>query len=109
MVNGAFVEQGASLIMVTRHRSSLLETQVSPAFFTQLNNIHDLWYQPKDGTWSSLNKTGGSILSVSKEVESNKPLLAVFAQVNDIVEMPEGSFTEVQLAFGKPAKVIVVS
>lgn len=108
VVNGAFVDQGTSLIMVTRHRSSLLETQVSPAYFTQLNQIHDLWYQPKDGSWSSLNETGGSILSVSKEVESNKPLLSVFAKVNDIVEMPEGSFTEVQLAFGKPMKTIVI-
>jgi len=101
--NGSFVEQGASLVVITSHKSSLLETQVSPSFGSHLQNIHDILYQPKTGVWSSLKKTGGKILSVGKEVESDKPLLSVFAQINDVVEMPEGSFTEVQLAFGMPA------
>ena len=47
-------------------------------------------------------------LTVGKEVEIDKPMLSVFAEINDVVEMPEGSFTEVQIAFGqsKPAAVI---
>jgi len=106
--NGAFVEQGAALLMITNHHSSLLEVQVSPSYAAQLNNIYDLWYQPKAGIWSSLNKTGGIILSIGKEVKSDKPLLPVFAEVNDLVEMPEGSFTEVQVAFGNPVKVLTI-
>ncbi len=106
--NGAYVAEGAALVMITSHQSSLLETQVSPSYASQLQKIHNVWYQPKSGYWSSLNKTGGTILSVGKEVESDKPLLSVFVQVNDVVEMPEGSFTEVQLGFGEPVKATVI-
>ncbi len=106
--NGSFVEQGTSLVVITSHKSSLLEAQVSPSYASQLQSIHNVWYQPKLGSWSSLIETGGEILSVAKEVESDKPLLSVFAQINDIVEMPEGSFTEVQLAFGKPLQATLI-
>ncbi|MEZ4945091.1 MAG: efflux RND transporter periplasmic adaptor subunit [Cyclobacteriaceae bacterium] len=106
--NGEFVEEGASLVIITSHRSSLLQAQVSPSYAAQLQNISNAWYQPKTGYWSSLAKTGGKIRSVGKEVESNSPLLSVFAEINDVVEMPEGSFTEVQLAVGKPIKALVI-
>jgi hypothetical protein len=55
-----------------------------------------------------LKEKGGKILSVGKEVETNQPLLSVFAEVNEGVQMPEGSFTEVQLAVGKGIKSAVI-
>lgn len=107
-INGGFAEQGDALLAVTSHRSSLLEIQVSPSYSTELQNIQNLWYQPKSGLWSSLNEKGGKILSVGKEVEADQPMISVFAQVNEGVEMPEGSFTEVQLAVGRPSERLVV-
>ncbi len=106
--NGAFVEEGASLLTITSHKSSLLEAQVSSSIASKLNSIFDVWYQPKEGKWSSLNATGGKILSIGKEVESDKPLLSIFSEINDVVEMPEGSFTEVQLSIGKPKNSTVI-
>lgn len=106
--NGAFVEEGASLLTITSHQSSLLEVQVSSTNASKLNSIFDVWYQPKEGKWSSLNATGGKILSIGKEVESDKPLLSIYSEINEIVEMPEGSFTEVQLSVGKPRKSTVI-
>lgn len=107
-LNGGFANQGDALVTVTSHKSSLLEVQVSPNFSTELQNIRNIWYQPKAGTWSSLNDKGGKILSVGKEVEPNQPLISVFAEVNDVVEMPEGSFTEAQLAVGTATESLVV-
>ncbi|MEQ9466715.1 MAG: efflux RND transporter periplasmic adaptor subunit [Ekhidna sp.] len=106
--NGAFVEEGASLLTITSHKSSLLEAQVSSANASKLNSIFDIWYQPKEGKWSSLNATGGKILSIGKEVERDSPLLSIYSKINDVVEMPEGSFTEVQLSVGKPRKSTVI-
>lgn len=100
--NGEYVSQGTALITVTSHKSSLLEVQVSPAYFSQLQQLQDIFYQTSPGNWSSLKEKGGKILSVGKEVESDRPLLAVYAEVNEGVEMPEGSFTEAQLAVGIP-------
>lgn len=98
--NGDYVDQGASLLTIGTHSSRLLETLVSPSYASALQNIHNLWYQPKSGKWSSIDESGGSILSIGKEVERDKPLMPVYAQVNEEVEMPEGSFTEVQIAIG---------
>jgi membrane fusion protein, heavy metal efflux system len=106
--NGAFVEQGAALLTVTSHQSSMLEAWVNPSYASRLDNIQDVWYQPKEGEWSSLRITGGSLVSVGKEVERDKPLLSVFARVNEPVTMPEGSFTEVQLAVGDPVNAPVI-
>ncbi|SEF73094.1 efflux RND transporter periplasmic adaptor subunit [Algoriphagus boritolerans] len=101
--NGQFVNQGAALFSVTSHKSSLLEVRVSPAYFSQLQQLQDIFYQTSPNNWSSLKAKGGKVLSVGKEVEADQPLLSVFAEVNEGVEMPEGSFTEAQLAVGIPA------
>lgn len=108
VVNGAFANQGDILATVAGHKSSLLEVRVSPGFSRELENIHDLWYQPKFGHWSSLTETNGKILSVSQEVEKAQPLLSVFAEVNELVSMPKGSFTEAQLAVGLATKCLVI-
>jgi len=106
--NGAFVEQGAALLSIISQRSSLLEVQVGPSYASQLNHIHDISYQPAPGRWSSLNNNGGSVISIGREVKSENPLLSVIALVGDAVEMPEGSFTEVQIAFGDPIEAVII-
>ncbi|MFT5724327.1 MAG: cobalt-zinc-cadmium efflux system membrane fusion protein [Bacteroidia bacterium] len=109
--NGQFVQQGAALISIITDKSSVLEAQVSSEYTAQLQELKDVWYQPKMGVWSSLIQTGGKILSVGKSVQRDQPMLSVFAQVNEVVLMPEGSFCEMQLAFGngKETKVIPTS
>lgn len=107
-VNGGFANQGDALITVACHKSNLLKVRVSPKYSAEFQYIQNIWYQPKQGKWSSLNETGGKILSVGKKVETNQPLISVYAEVNEGVEMPEGSFTEVQLAVGIGDKGLVV-
>jgi len=108
MMNGDFVNQGDAVVTISSHKSSLLEVQLSSEYSADLENIQNLWYQPKIGQWSSLQETGGKILSVSREVQSSQPLLSVFAEVNELVSMPEGSYTEAQVAVGLPSKAIVI-
>ena len=106
--NGQFVDQGTALLSVSSHRSSLLEVQVSPLHFAKLQQLQDIFYQTSPTNWSSLRATGGKILSVSKEVDPDQPLLSVFAEVNEPIEMPDGSFTEAQLAIGMPRQQTVI-
>lgn len=106
--NGEYVGQGTALVSVTSHKSSLLELQVSPSYYSKLQQLQDVYYQTAPGIWSSLTGKGGKILSVGKEVEPNQPLISVFAEVNEGVEMPEGSFTEAQLAVGNPSRHTVI-
>jgi cobalt-zinc-cadmium efflux system membrane fusion protein len=106
--NGTFVNQGSALLTITSHKSTLLETQVSSSYASQLKGIHDVWYQPKSGYWSSLVQTKGHVISVGKEVHDENPLLSVISQVNEFVEMPEGSFTEIQLTYGEPINTLLI-
>ena len=108
ILNGGFANQGDVLVTVTSHRSSLLEVHVSPKYSNELQDIQNIWYQPKAGKWSNLTETEGKILSIGRVVEPNKPMISIFAEVKEVIEMPEGNFTEVQLAFGKNSESLVV-
>jgi cobalt-zinc-cadmium efflux system membrane fusion protein len=109
--NGQYIEQGAPLFSIITDNASLLEIQVSSDYMVELADLKDVWYQAQKGIWSSLKQTGGKILSISKSVESSQPMLSVFSQSNEAISMPEGSFCEVQLTFGKgiESKVIPAS
>ena len=65
-----------------------------------MGNVQDIWYQTKNGSWSNVTASGGYILSIGKDVERDNPLISVYAEVNEEIDMPEGSFTQVQIAMG---------
>ena len=106
--NGGFVNQGDELLTITSSNSSILEIDLSAKYASQLKNIQNVWYQPAQGKWSDLVQQNGEILSTGKAVNQNQPLLKIYAQINEGIEMPEGSFTKVDVAFGSKAKAIVV-
>jgi RND family efflux transporter MFP subunit len=100
VVNGDYVAQGAAMVTVGTHQSRVLKTQIAPSYGLTMENAQSIWYQTNDGQWRNVATSGGSILSIAKDVDTNRPLISVFAQVNDDVDMPEGSLTQVQIAMG---------
>jgi RND family efflux transporter MFP subunit len=100
VANGDYVDQGVALVTVGTHQSRVLRTQISPNYGLTMENARSIWYQTKENQWRNVVTSGGSILSITKDVDNNRPLISVFAQVNDDVEMPEGSLTQVQIAMG---------
>jgi len=106
--NGGFVNQGDELLTITSSNSSILEIDLGAKYAGQLKDIQNVWYQPAQGKWSDMVKQNGTILSTGKAVYPNQPLLKVYAQINEGIEMPEGSFTKVDVAFGSKAKGVVV-
>ncbi|MCG9970606.1 efflux RND transporter periplasmic adaptor subunit [Christiangramia crocea] len=106
--NGDYVEQGANLVTIGTDKSRLLKTQLSPSKNPSKESIANVWYRNENGDWEEVEAAGGSVVSVGKEVEDLKPMIPVYIKVNDVVEMPEGSFTEVQIAMGEAESGIVV-
>ena len=98
--NGDYVNQGAALVSIGTHQSKVLKTQLAPNYGLTMDNVKGIWYQTKDGQWANVSDGEGQILSIGKDVERINPLISVFAQVNAVVDMPEGSFTQVQIAMG---------
>jgi len=106
--NGVYVEQGAALIVVGTAHSHILETQLSPTHNPSVESIRNIWYKGKDGEWSDIRSSGGTMLSVGKKVDTQKPMVSVYAEVNTATDMPEGSFTEVQIALGTATQSLLV-
>ena len=106
--NGDFINEGEKLITLTNSKPDFLEIQVSPEYLSSLDNIHDIRYQTNQDNWSNLLKNKGTIVSVDRNISSAKPMLTVYSQVNDIINLPEGSFTEVVLEVGESKKGITI-
>ncbi|HNP16994.1 MAG TPA: efflux RND transporter periplasmic adaptor subunit [Fulvivirga sp.] len=106
--NGGFVSQGTQLLTIGSHRSRLLETQVSASYAHALQSIQNIYYQKASDSWSSIKASGGTVLSVGKEVERTKPMLPIYAQVTEKITMPEGSFTEVEITYGEPKQAMMI-
>nr|WP_223241459.1 efflux RND transporter periplasmic adaptor subunit [Flammeovirga sp. EKP202] len=106
--NGDFVNQGDELLVITSSNSSVLEIDLSTRYFNQVKEIQNIWYQPSENQWSDLKTQNGAILSSSKAVNAKQPLLKVFAQINEGIEMPEGAFTKVDVAIGSNGTGLVI-
>ena len=107
-LNGDFVNQGDELLVITSSNSSVLEVDLSTSYSNQVNNIQNIWYQLAENQWSDLVTQNGAILSTSKSVDEQQPLLKVFAQINAGIEMPEGAFTKVDVAIGSTGTGLVI-
>jgi len=100
VANGDYVDQGVAVVTVGTLESRVLKTQIAPSYGLTMENAQEVWYQTNDGQWRNVATSGGSIISIAKDVDNNRPLISVFAQVNDAIDMPEGSLTQVQIAMG---------
>ena len=106
--NGEYAAQGKPLVSVGTHESKMLKTQVSPSSGLTMENVQGIWFQTEAAQWKSVTDAGGTILSIGKDVERDNPLLSIYAQVNEEVDMPEGSLTQVQIAMGNAKKGISI-
>ena len=106
--NGDYVEQGVALVSIGTQQSKVLKAQLAPNYGLTMENVQGIWYQTKEGQWNNIADADGSILSIGKVVEFDKPLISVFAQVNSVVDMPEGSFTQVQIAIGNAFQTTMI-
>ena len=55
-----------------------------------------------------LTAKGGKVISTSREVDNDNPMLSVFSEVRESIHLPDGSFTEVQIKVGKPTRSVVI-
>ncbi|TLP80208.1 efflux RND transporter periplasmic adaptor subunit [Maribacter sp. ACAM166] len=108
VANGDYVEQGVGMVTVGTHQSRVLKTQIAPSYGLTMENAQGVWYQTNDAQWRNIATSGGSILSIAKDVDNTRPLISVFAKVNDDVDMPEGSLTQVQIAMGNATQNTII-
>jgi RND family efflux transporter MFP subunit len=98
--NGNYVEQGVTLLTMGSQQSKVLKSQLAPTYGLSMNTIKGIWYQSNKGQWINITDDGGKILAVSKAVDKENPLLAVFAEINSVEDLPDGSLSPVQITMG---------
>lgn len=108
VANGSFVNEGNELFTINKSKTNVLEIQVSPLYAQELNSIQNIWYKTSENKWSNLKKGEGSVLSIDKIISDKKPMISVFIQVNEMVNMPQGSFTEATINTGNGKKAMVI-
>lgn len=106
--NGSFVNEGTNLFIISKPQSKVLKIQVSTKYAQQLYNINNVWYKTANNQWLDMKKAKGTILSVDKIVSAKNPNLSVFAQINDAIEMPQGTFSEVIIEIGTGKQGVII-
>jgi RND family efflux transporter MFP subunit len=106
--NGDYVSQGMELFTVVSLNSQILEIRLSPIYDITMDRIQDVWFKPINGRWESMKESGGNILSIGQEVTEEEPLIPIYAKVNTSQRMPQGSFSEVQVAVGDDYESLVI-
>lgn len=108
IANGSYASEGRTLITLASESSRLLEVHVPVDIAIQSDDILDVYYRPTSDTWSSIQKAGGQVVSVSNEVSPSQPMRNILVKVNESVEAPLGGYSEVQVAYDEsPDRLLV--
>ena len=106
--NGDYVSQGMELFTVVSLNSQILEARISPSYNVTMERINDIWFKSINEEWESMKHSGGTILSIGQEVSEEEPLIPIYIKVNTSIRMPQGSFSEMQIAIGEEHEGLVV-
>jgi RND family efflux transporter MFP subunit len=96
--NGAFVEAGQPLIIVSQNKTLVLTAQVPQRYAGMLNSVQSANIRTlNDNQPCTLEALNGKILSVGKAANSDNFLIPVTLQINNTGNFIPGSFVEVYL------------
>lgn len=91
--NGAFVEAGSVVAVVSQNRDLMLRAEVQPRYFKQLSAICDVHLLlPGERQAVSLSEMGGALVSYGKSAKPGSPLVPVLFKVRNSGQLLSGSF-----------------
>lgn len=96
--NGAYVEAGQPIVIISQNKSLILNTEVPSKFAPILANIKTANIRSITGNRSfSLEQLNGKVLSYGKAANSDNYLIPVVLQIENNGSFVSGSFVEVYL------------
>ncbi|HAE24738.1 MAG TPA: hypothetical protein DCG33_05305 [Prevotellaceae bacterium] len=107
--NGEFVTAGQSLLTITQNRSLRLVAHVQPRYFDQLKHVigANIRLRHSDNV-HTLESLGGRMVSYSRQISVDNPLIAVTFEINNVGAFLPGSFVEMFIKTSSSGNVIVV-
>lgn len=93
--NGQYVEAGAPLFVITSNRQLTICADVQPSLYSKLAELKSVSFrQVSTGKVYGLEELGGSVLSYSKAVSDESPMLTVTFKVNNVGDLIPGGFLD---------------
>lgn len=104
---GAFVEAGEPLAIVTQNKNLTLLTHISPSDYPKLNPDITANFKTNNGSYST-EELGGKLLSYGKSVSAETPKIPVYFQIDNRGNLIPGSYIDVWIKTSPREKVLVI-
>lgn len=104
---GAYVEAGEPLAIVTQNKNLTLLTHVSPSDYPNLNADITANFKTNNGSYST-SELGGKLLSYGKSVSAQDPKIPVYFQIDNRGSLIPGSYIDVWIKTSPKADALVV-
>lgn len=107
--SGQFVSRGDVLAVVTQSQTLRLRADVPASSYALLSGISGgtlRLCQPDGGTRVvDFSEVGGRLSSFSRQTSAQSPLIAVYFDINNVVDLVPGSFVDVTLRAGSSSEI----
>lgn len=107
--NGEFVQAGQAVASVSQNRNLYITAELQPSYYPLLSRIESANFRGlnSDKVYS-VSELGGRLVSYSRNVSADSPLLPVVFQVNNNIDLLPGSFVEMFIYTNKATNCLAV-
>lgn len=111
VTNGQFVVAGQPLAVITQSKTLRLKANVQSRYYSDLKNINGATIRKIDVDDSKiwrLSDVGGRLVSYGRQTEEGSSLVPVIFEVNNVFDMPPGSYLHMHIKTGQGNDVLTV-
>lgn len=107
--NGQYVEQGQPILVISQNRELIIRAELNPRYFKLLANVIDVNFRfMNDNQLHMFKELNGKMLSYSRSVNIDNPLIQATFQVENKQGFLPGSFVEMFIKTQNNEKAITV-
>ena len=107
--DGQFVEEGKTLIEITRNRRLILQAEVSQSYLPKLRLVKSANFKtPYMGEMQSIEDYNGKLVSYGKIIEKGSNFIPIAFELDNLHDLIPGSFIELFLLTNPIDKEIVI-
>lgn len=109
--NGQFVTAGQPIAVITQSRTLRLKANVQSRYYSNLKDITGATIRkidPEDAKIWKLSDVNGRLVSYGRQTEEGSSLVPVIFEVNNVFDMPPGSYLQMHIKTSHGKEVMTV-
>lgn len=104
---GAYVQAGEPLAIVTQNKNLTLLTYVNPSDYSKLSADISANFKTSSGSYST-EELGGKLLSYGRSVSVENPKIPVYFEINNQGDLVSGSYMDIWIKISPKSEVLAV-